>query len=115
MKALKEEVDDIRVLFAENGYVEEPMRDDLSVLNRQLDSLSVSTNNNSLLQHSEDMSHSYNDNASFENHSYTLNDDVNIQSPTNNVCLSSMPKKLLNEKPVEPNYSPYYYKMMKKK
>lgn len=104
MNNLKKELDEIKILFIENGYVEEePVESDPSVLNNQLDSLSF---NNSCSFSKGDLTHS----SVFDND--CLNYSKNSKTPDNKISVrKTLP---LNEPPIEPMYSPCYYKIIKK-
>lgn len=112
--SLKDQVDDIKILFAENGYVEESSGNDfdLSILNSQLESLSVS-NTSSIVKNSGDSSESYScNNGSL--YDSPMRDSIDSENTANMTFGSAQKKSCLNERPIEPVFSPYYYKMMKK-
>lgn len=111
---LKGEVDDIRILFAENGYIEEASDNDLdlSILNSQLESLSVG-NANSFVKNTDNSNESFtcNNGSLYDS---PMRETVDSENSVNMTLSSAQKKSHLNERPMEPMYSPYYYKMMKK-
>ncbi|XP_011505588.1 PREDICTED: uncharacterized protein LOC105368300 [Ceratosolen solmsi marchali] len=113
IRILKEEVEDTKILFAENGYEEEPTDENLVIFNNQLESLSI-RNNDSFVKNSDNITET----STYENallYDSGTNDSVdNDTSITNNVSVGSLQKSLLKEQPVKPVYSPYYYKLLKK-
>ncbi|OXU25441.1 hypothetical protein TSAR_015704 [Trichomalopsis sarcophagae] len=96
IKCLKEEVDDIKVLFAENGYVEDPVEDDLSILNSQLESLFVNDSSSFLKDSNNITESSACDNASMcvDESSTASKESFNMGTPPINHI---MHKKLLLE------------------
>lgn len=119
IKCLKDEVDDIKILFAENGYMEDPVEDDLSILNSQLESLFVNDNSSFLKDSNNITESSVCDNASsmcIDESSTASSESFNVGTPPmNNISRGLLNKKLLlGDQPTEPHYSPYYYKMIKK-
>lgn len=114
--SLKEEVDDIKILFAENGYVEEASDNDLdlSILNSQLESLSVG-NSSSLVKNLDNSNESFMCNNGSLYDSPMRDTTFEPENSSNMTTFGSAQKKsYINERPMEPMYSPYYYKMMKK-
>lgn len=110
IRNLKEEVNDMKILFTENGYEADATAIDVSSLNDQLELLSVS---NSFTRNSDNTAESFACSNSSENEA--VNTNSICESTPGNISLNGVHKRsLLNERPMEPQYSPYFYKMMKK-
>ena len=87
------------------------MENDLTILNSQLESLSVNSSSFVKEENIEELSMC--NSPSFHDSS-AVNSVNSGTPPTNDESFGNTQRKLLNERPIEPIYSPYYYRVMKK-
>ncbi|XP_058798367.1 uncharacterized protein LOC131668317 [Phymastichus coffea] len=110
---LEKELEEIKVLFVENGYVEEAIESDFVDLNNRLKSLS--SNNSSLFIN--DVSDLINSPLLENNclNDFEIRESINSKTPIKNISYDNIRKPIpINEPPMEPIYSPCYYKIIKK-
>ncbi|XP_014212036.1 uncharacterized protein LOC106641956 [Copidosoma floridanum] len=118
IKNLKDEVDEIKVLFLENGYVEEDCPEpDLSVLTHQLESLSFNNSNPSFVKDCNGAVDSpMCEGASNCDSPMSMRESVAQPATPNNDPYGGVSKRsVMDERLMDsPLYSPYYYKITKK-
>ncbi|KAL7303958.1 hypothetical protein TKK_0003616 [Trichogramma kaykai] len=112
---LQEDVDIIKTLFCDNGYVEESKEPEIAAINKKLEMMSVNSNVPSTTESTDENIKMF-DNSSYpmidlEQAGYLpISDEFAYDSPTHD----HHERATTNNPPIEPLYSPYYYKMMKK-